>query len=98
MGSPAEIAYLDDALNKHTMYVLHQNILRFEISVDDSMPMHEVYSSAQLIHYIAGLILRKTFALFEQVSQLPIRTVFQQQIELLFIVEVPIQLDDVLVS
>jgi len=50
MHRPSEITQFDNILNKIKKYIVKYNILRFDISVDDSKGVNLIDSLANLFH------------------------------------------------
>jgi hypothetical protein len=71
LDAPAEIAYLDD------ISIFDQYIFRLDISVDETLLMHIVYTTTNLDEEVKSRILCKELLLPNQVKQIALACVLK---------------------
>ena len=60
------------------VYILHDDVLRLKITMNDSVSVHKVNSPADLFNDVAGFGLSKAFVLFQKISEFTILAKLQQ--------------------
>lgn len=95
MYAPSEIAKLYNVLNLRKNYIMKNNILRLNISVNNSQTMYVVYSIADLFHqkYHFGFLQR--LRLFQIMVQLSSCTHFEDNVYVIVIIEITVHFDNI---
>lgn len=74
---------------------MHNDVFRFDIAVDDLGSMQLIDSSANLLHDACYLDFRKRLATLELLEELSAHCYFQDDIDVLLVIETAIKFDDV---
>lgn len=95
MDCPSKVTNLDDSLSYKCIYIFHQDILGFEISVEYHVQMQIPDSLYQLTNQVGSVFLRNSSFLLQKIEQLSISAEFLQNVQVVVIKEKAIHLDDV---
>jgi len=77
------------------VYVLQNDILGFDVPMDDAESVQVTYSLAYLFDDVAGSLLAEPDLLREHAIELAARPEFQQQVHILLVIKETEELDDV---
>ena len=93
MYGPAKITYFDNILRYFFVYLMEQNVLRLDISMDYVLIMHEFYRMTYLFHHLTNLLFNKS-ALFSQGwVDISSQTRLKDQVKVFFVTEKGVELD-----